>query len=286
MGILSKLIIVTAFFGFYIVGMGSEAKANPTERLFSQSKMLSETRHENHHYLLPLGRVKLDRSIGRDVPSRYKRLDGDFRATVWELTGGESLEEYQGRVNAYINEQRLEPMFQCAGRDCGESFSWANSVFKQATLYGNDRRQTLWVVKDRGVQRYHVFYLVERPNRRIYFYEESLSVPDLVLDETVIRELLGHQGYLILGEVVFEAGKPDLTIILDKIKRHKAAISPRLLVVHRHGNGQFSNVAEQLKQELAAAGLDFTVEDLGNRAPRAEAPGSVWLELVDEAWRP
>ena len=72
------------------------------ERIFPQAKMVSQKSDENRHYLLPLGRVKPDRALGRDLPSEYKRLDGIFQSEVWELTGNQTIAESKALVEAYI----------------------------------------------------------------------------------------------------------------------------------------------------------------------------------------
>ncbi|MEE2731881.1 MAG: DUF4892 domain-containing protein [Pseudomonadota bacterium] len=264
--------------------MGPSAAA---EAIFPQAKLVAETSEENRHYLLPLGRVKLDRRLGRDLPAEYKRLDGIFASQVWELSGNQTLAESKAQVQSHIDQARYDLLFSCFSRDCGESFAWANSVFGEAVLYGNDRTQSLWVVKDKGQRRYHVFYLVERPNRRSYFYEETLFVPDLTLDESVIRELLNTQGHLLLGEVPVHDGTPDFGPVLEKLVPHSASIPPRLLVLHRHGDAlQQSDLVAQFKQALQSKGLNVEVKDVANLAPRVSAPGNIWVEWVRPDWKP
>ena len=257
-----------------------------TERIFQDARIVDEERSDDRHYLLPLGRVKYDRSLGRDVPARYKRMDGEFEAIVWELTGGEPLPEAKQRIDAHLEDPRFELLFQCQSRDCGESFAWANSVFEKPILYGNDRSQNLWVIKDVGAQVYHVFYLVERPNRRKYLYEETFKVPDLILSDSVIKEALERDGYLILGEIPVNAGAPEFADLIERLKPHVKAVPPQLLVIHRHGSANQVPMLEPLRKALAQAGIEAQVEDLGNSAPRPHAPARAWLEWVDPEWQP
>ena len=261
--------------------------AAAVERIFQQAKIVSEKQDDQRHYLLPLGRVKLDRALGRDVPSEYKRLDGMFESVVWELTGNLTIAEAKALTEEYIGSAKFELLFACFSRDCGDSFAWANSVFGEALLYGNDRTQSLWVVKDKGQRRYHVFYLIERPNRRSYFYEETLFVPDLTLDESVIRELLKSQGHVILGEIPFHDGAADFNPVLEKLLPHVAAIPPQLLVLHRHNSAlEQTGLAQQLKQALQSKGVQVDVKDVANLAPRVSAPGNAWVEWVMPDWKP
>ena len=276
----------TAFLAVVLLASFTQPAA-AVERIFEQAKIVSEKADDKRHYLLPLGRVKHDRTLGRDVPAEYKRLDGVFESVVWELTGNQSIGESKAQVEAYLEAATFEPLFSCFNRDCGESFAWANSVFGEALLYGNDRTQSLWVVKDKGQRRYHVFYLVERPNRRSYFYEETLYIPDLALDESLIRGLLKDQGHVVLGEVPFHDGTPDFTLVLDKLLPHVAAIPPKLLVLHRHNSAlEHTGLAQQLQQALQSKGIEVEVKDVANLAPRVSAPGNVWVEWVMPDWKP
>lgn len=283
MEILGRLVIASSFI------LSSFAAITAVgQPIFLQSKVVSEKRDDSRHYILPLGRIKLDRSLGRDMPATYKRMDGEFASTVWELTSEENIREARERVQTYLDSQQQEVLFSCSSRDCGESFAWANSMFNEPQLYGNDRTQSLWAIKDKGARRYHVYYLIERPNRRMYFYRESLFVPDLELDERVIKRLLEEQGYLILGEVVVgDDGRADFSVVMGKLIDHGKNITPQLLVVHRHGAAQqLEGLAEGLAAQLKEQGMAVTVRDAGNLTPRLEAPGSIWVEWVAPDWKP
>jgi hypothetical protein len=262
--------------------------ANTTERVFSQATLISQQSEENKHYLLPLGRVKLDRSAGRDLPTKYKRLSGDYSAIVWQITSGISLQEAQDQVNEFVADPHFDMLFQCSSRDCGVSFSWANSVFEKPILYGSDRNQSMWVVKDKGARRYHLFYLIERPNRHLYFYEETLYVPDLVLDENVIRTLLQREGRVVLGEILLQDGKADVTALVDRVAVHAGQVTPELLVIHRHGaQTRDLKLTSLLSNALKKAGIQGVhIEDVANLAPRSDAPGEIWVEWVNPNWVP
>lgn len=257
------------------------------ETLFSNTKVFDQKEQASRHYMLPLGRVKLDRSLGRNVPTKYKRLDGEFSSTVWEITGGLPLEDAAEQVRVFLDSPSYEVLFQCRSRDCGDSFSWANSVFEQPVLYGNDRSQLLWTVKDRGARRYHVYYLVERPNRRLYFYEETLFVPELTLDATVIRDHLQREGHINLGEFLMDGGKVDVDPIIERIKPHLNQVKPELLVIHRHGSFLDVDIKPALETALTKAGINgVVVKDVANFAPHRDAPGEAWLEWVNPEWAP
>jgi len=283
MDILGRLVIVSVFVLASVSTL--TAVAQP---VFQQSRVVSEKRDDSRHYILPLGRIKLDRSLGRDMPATYKRLDGEFSSTVWELTSDENIREARDRVQVYLDTSQQQMLFSCSSRDCGESFAWANAMFNEPQLYGNDRTQSLWVVKVQGARRYHVYYLIERPNRRMYFYRETLFVPDLELDEKVIKSMLDEQGYLILGEVIVNSnGKPDFSVILEKLLHHGKVIKPELLVVHRHGDAlNKDGLAEGLATRLKEQGMAVIVRDAANLTPRVEAPGSIWVEWVAPDWKP
>ena len=261
--------------------------AQSSEVVFQGMKLIEEREAADKHYMLPQGRVKLDRSVGRNIPTKYKRLQGDFSSVVWEITGGVPLEDAVQQVRTFLDNPRYEILFECKSRDCGDSFSWANSVFEQPVLYGSDRNQYLWSVKDAGARRYHCYYLVQRPNGRLYFYEEVLFVPELMLDANIIRERLQRAGRINLGELTVNKGKVDASVVIERIKPHLSQIEPELLVIHRHGLMMDLDIKSALESELKKAGLNkVRVEDVKNLVPQADAAGPAWVEWVNPAWIP
>lgn len=283
-----------SFFVLVVLLMSSVAQANVRESIFQSVKVIDEQKEDKRLYFLPLGRIKKDTASGRLLPAEYKRLNGQFESVVWELTGGLSLKEARAKVETFVTQPRFKMLFQCEKRDCGESFAWANSIFQQPNLYGNDRAQAMWVLKDVGTRRYHLFYLIERPNRRIYFYEETLTLEDQPLDAEFVSAHLNNTGRVVVGtfplkDVVQEAQAIAETIqsIVSGLPAHSKGY---LLVLHRHGKALKADpqtIIHALEQVLAKQGItQFQVQDVANLAPNSDAETSCWLEWVNPSWEP
>lgn len=282
-----RQLIVALFTGFFGL-TATVIQANTVERIFPLAEQVGKRQESNLHYLLPLGRVKEDRSVGRVQPSRLDRLQGDLLALTWRLETDLTLLDAKRQVDDYLNTLNVDRLFYCESRDCGESFFWANQIFQQPVLFGSDRNQYLWVVQDRGQPRYHVLYLVERPNRRIYLHEDTLTVPLGLETADQIVQMLDRNGRVRIADVPFTNGAADFSRVIDRLKDLQAAIKrPLSLVLHRHGEARdSSDMTAALRQQLNAAGLTAQVEDVGPWAPDINATALVWVEWVNLEWRP
>ena len=279
-----KVLLCTGFMGL----LATAAAANTVEKIFPNAESVGEQTENAVHYLLPLGRVKEDRAAGRVQPSKYQRLDGNLVALTWRLDSALTLQDARRQVDAYLDAQKPERLFQCEGRDCGESFAWADTIFNQSVLFGSDRTQHLWVVKDRDAPRYHVLYLVERPNRRIYLHEDTLLVPvDMQSVEQAVQALSSN-GRIIVGGVPVRDGQGDFNNVLERVQAWRPEVSyPLVLVLHRHGQSvRDAELAAQLRTLLKTKNIQGRVEDVGPLAPDPNAPASVWVEWVNPAWTP
>ena len=263
-------------------------QANTVERLFPEAEQVARRSEKVNPYLLPLGRIKEDRVAGRVQPSKFQRLQGELDALTWRLAGDVTLQDAHRQVAEFIRQQNPERLFYCESRDCGESFAWANGFFQESVLFGSDRAQYLWTFKDRNLSRYHVLYLVERPNRRLYLHEDSLLVPEGMETAGQVALSLDRSGRVRVGAVPFSDGKGDFSTVVKRVKDWRADVShPLLLVLHRHGPARGSvGLLSQLQKALEEAGLAATVEDVGALAPDPNAGGVVWVDWVNEAWVP
>jgi hypothetical protein len=87
------------------------------------------------------------------------------------------LEHYQEALLA----RNARILFSCEGRGCGRSAVWANRVFDQSRLYGQDSDQAYVVGAwrdDQNQLRLLSVYLVQRGNRSISVLEQELTLPE------------------------------------------------------------------------------------------------------------
>lgn len=279
-----KVLLCTGF----LACLATVAAANPVEQIFTQANVVGQRTAHDVQYLLPLGRVKDDRKAGRAQPAKFERLQGNLAAVTWKLEGALSLQDARQLVLTYLERQKADLLFECSGRDCGESALWANGVFAQPLLFGSDRAQHLWAIRDRDVSRYHVLYLVERPNRRLYFHEETLTVPAGMVSADDAKAALKAVGRVLLGGVPLVDNVPDFSVVAQKVKDWQVAtgLDP-VLVIHRHGDAAaLPPMQTQLTAALASLGIQARVEDIGPLAPHLDAPGLVWVEWINPQWAP
>lgn len=279
-----KVLLCTGFLGC----CATAVSAATLERVFTQAEQVGQRSEHAVLYLLPLGRVKEDRQAGRVQPSQFERLQGNLTSVTWLVDSALSLQDARKQVAAFLAQHNPELLFQCESRDCGESFAWANAIFNQPILFGSDRNQFLWVIRSRDTERYQVLYLIERPNRRIYFHEETLLVPPGMLSATAASQTLVRSGSVTVGAVPFLQGKPDFGPLVTRVAHWQPDISlPPVLVLHRHGaHAADASLSAQLAAELDRQGIKARVEDVGALAPSTAAPGPVWVEWVDTEWTP
>ena len=77
-----------------------------------------------------------------------------------------------------IRNKNYRTMFQCQGRECGNSAYWANTVFENRILYGPETNQYFAAVEvpgDNAANAYLSIYVTTRTNRRIYAHIEVLE---------------------------------------------------------------------------------------------------------------
>ncbi|MAL96844.1 MAG: hypothetical protein CL583_00160 [Alteromonadaceae bacterium] len=82
---------------------------------------------------------------------------------------------------AAILEREGRILFSCEGRACGRSAVWANRVFQQSRVYGQDGEQAYLVGAWRDEQnrlQLLATYIVRRGNRTVSILEQHLTLPE------------------------------------------------------------------------------------------------------------
>lgn len=127
--------------------------------------------------LLPLGSVKEGRD-GRATPESSRRVAGVMQKSVFQLPSELALDSVRKSLEAGWLEQHpgSRPLYRCVGRECGQSNLWANDVFGESLLFGNDRTQFAYVFVDESGGNVAMLYGSERPNRRSHFVVLSVAL--------------------------------------------------------------------------------------------------------------
>lgn len=157
--------------------------------------------------------------VGREL--RFEQslsVTGESTHSLWKLASGAQLNA------AFVAASEQLPgavLYSCSGRDCGRSTAWANLVFKDALLYGQDRYQRYRVVQT-GPSQLQLLYAVQRGNRRIHLYAETIDTSaasdsvDDALDANsaeqlaVVRNALSSTGAVRLKLVPGATGALDV----------------------------------------------------------------------------
>ena len=120
-----------------------------------------------------------DREIGLDALQKRLghwgfensiRVSANLQEATYQIVDGYSAaESLQQHVQNFTTEYGVTTLFQCEGRDCGRSVQWANRVFEERLLYGQDNDQTYWVGKtDSDDPAVYVAYSAYRTESRQY----------------------------------------------------------------------------------------------------------------------
>lgn len=222
------------------------------------------------------------------------------RWTTFEVPMGTDPDKLKEHYAAQLAGQVI---FQCEGRDCGRSNTWANQIFGQAVLYGRDQEQT-YLAAQVG-QELVAVYLIKRGNRRQYAHVEMWQpevMPPLVLesgDGSPWQAWLAgfaRTGFAVIPQVQPQANGELTTSALTLISSLAASIPDSLsanlqLVCHlysapNNASDLDQDIALELTESLAAstrcaedaaavfasAGKTVTASGVGSLAPNKARP--------------
>ncbi len=108
------------------------------------------------------------------VPERTETLRGIKNSYTWYLPEARRTSDvgsfFEQQLNAFG-----QLLFQCKGRDCGSSSSWANTVFNRPILYGPEQHQHYYVAKTADGIGFLAVYVGQRATRKIYLHIEFVA---------------------------------------------------------------------------------------------------------------
>lgn len=107
-----------------------------------------------------------------------QRLDGAWRRVIYQLPDGHGSDAGFRYFSDRLGKSGVKTLYRCEGRHCGPSNLWANDVFEEADLYGQDKDQfyLLGARTTAGHTEYYVLYTVRRGNKRVYAMLDQLIV--------------------------------------------------------------------------------------------------------------
>ena len=134
-----------------------------------------------------LGLDALQKRLGQWGFDKSVRVNGVRAASTYQLQDGFSASQLADELETVVKNRGYRVLFSCLGRDCGRAVQWANRVFQQRLLYGQENEQRYWIAvkkTDAGVQ-VNLAYASFRTEARQYLHLEVLNlegpVPEVLL---------------------------------------------------------------------------------------------------------
>lgn len=232
---------------------------------------------------------------GKWRAKKRERFLGRIESSLFEFDSID-IQSVRDDILRYAQQKKWLLAYECQGLGCGRSHAWANEIFKRRRLTGIDATQSYHVWKDPQVEgSWHMTYLIERGDRRIYLYSRALrtttegSASQLADAEKNVQELLKswQQGFaVLLGVNGYSAGEKQA---LEQWLA-KQAIQRFWVVGHNHDSGltvkqqrerALSNAksyAEQLTKQWPE--YKFEPYSVGPLAPRGNVHQTQHIEII------
>lgn len=237
-----------------------------------------------------LGAVERKRREVRIAASR--QVQASFEAVTFEVPRSNRLaslvEHYRQLLSGRL-------VFECAGRDCGRSNDWANTVFNKSDLYGPDGSQH-YLAADLG-ERLVSVYLIRRGNQRLFAHVVSyqptapLNLPPTAGISIDAVNALALHGRFLLNEVRpsadggLSAGDLEhLQLLGEQLAEH--GLPPIYAVCHLHAPARPPSPAERrqrsadLKDSSAATALRLEASNRCAATAATALTGNTGLQVI------
>lgn len=260
-----------------------------------QGRVVYESSAANSTYNLSLGVP--EKINGVWTVERERKLTGELSRKTIEVDDSLDFDEVVESVFTTFNADGIQPLFYCAGLECGSSSAWASYRLGIKQLYGLDGKQHVWVWATENEYRsqYVTVYLVQRGNRRVYFQFDTLSTAKaqtIAPDLSVILNDLQRLGYYELRQLVVVDGV--VQVHEDELRALRSALFKQPLlslyvVGHDYAVPKQSQqarsllLAKRVLQLLTEQGVQerrLEAWGIGAVAPEGRADAMIRVQLV------
>ena len=260
-----------------------------------QGRVVYESTVADSTYSLSLGVP--EKINGVWTVERERKLSGELSRKTIEVDAGLDFDEVVESVFKTFHADSTQPLFYCAGLECGSSSAWASYRLGIKQLYGLDGKQHVWVWSTQNEYRsqYVTVYLVQRGNRRVYFQLDTLSTEKaqtIAPDVSVILNDLQRLGYYELRQLVLVGELVQLHE--DELRALKGALFKQPLlslyvvghdyaVPKKHQQERSLFLAGQVRQLLTEQGIGqqrLEAVGIGAVAPEGRADAMIRVQLV------
>lgn len=221
---------------------------------YAHSTLSSSDTFIDEDYLVP-------NSVPRRINNQL-RIENELRVDVtglketYRINDGHTTEQAFNHYLSKLKQLNAKILYQCASRDCGRSSSWAQNIFNNSKLYGEDASQFyLSASVQQGEQQWLVsVYAVERGNRRVYAHIETLKLnTSLSSGVTQLPSNDKNQmfvfSYGVNGVVSINPKLADINKIIDLSKSNTEA---KIYIVGHSQEGYSSTQKALTRSEEAA----------------------------------
>lgn len=221
---------------------------------YAHSTLSSSDTFIDEDYLVP-------NSVPRRINNQL-RIENELRVDVtglketYRINDGHTTEQAFNHYLSKLKQLNAKILYQCASRDCGRSSSWAQNIFNNSKLYGEDASQFyLSASVQQGEQQWLVsVYAVERGNRRVYAHIETLKLnTSLSSGVTQLPSNDENQmfvfSYGVNGVVSINPKLADINKIIDLSKSNTEA---KIYIVGHSQEGYSSTQNALTRSEEAA----------------------------------
>lgn len=279
--------IVTSGFSFEASEDAAGASESDFFKRYPRSKIDDFKVEETADYLLALAAPKTVNAVMRLDYS--ERLAGMLTRITYRAPDNESSKQVFDHFRSQINNLSYRLLFECNGRECGDSNEWANRIFEISKLYGPDRYQH-YLAAQLNTKSGPVFvalYTIQRGNKRVYtqldlLVPENGSMLEAVVNPDTILSILKSDGVFNLRNLAFDKndaltddGAKRLTAVASALSKNSRM---QLYVVgHIAGSGTLDELkqrsltrAQSIVQMLTAQGISgdrLSAQGVGPLAP-------------------
>ena len=194
---------------------GLQIPLYPGAEWAQETPMGSSTPAATSHALVLGALEKINNEL---VPERIETFRGIKTTYTWYLPEARRTVE----VGIFF-EQALsglgQMLFQCKGRECGSSSSWANKIFNRPILYGPEQHQHYYVLKSTDGSSFLTLYIGQRATRKIYLHIEHIAP---VLPGNVVGAKLVSEGRYVFTPSSNDAYPPELAQIIAEALSEEA----------------------------------------------------------------
>ncbi len=163
-----------------VVKTVAEKSASPEELLkrfdaYPHAEMIDSSNTQVIDYEIGLGAIQKSQGAWRLKHS--ERVTGQLQTYTWQIIDGFTSREVAEELSGIIEGDPANVLlFSCESRACGPGVQWANRVFKQRLLYGQE-----------SLQQYRAYSLTQSVEYRLVIYNSARTADRQYLHVELVR---------------------------------------------------------------------------------------------------